>query len=252
MFRVVKLEGAAYGPTFMNMLAFDTCFDACSACVAREADGKVVQLASASECFAMGHAEKLMPFVENSMNSAGITFADIDRIAVTIGPGTFTGTRIGIAAARGLALAKQIEIVSTTSLAVMAEVAVGALGNRRSPGDLAIAVDARRDQVYMQLFGTGGLDPKSPPMLLSIFEATRFGGDGPILIAGSGAETIAAAAKQDGREVSAHFAELLPAATTLARMATALPVVAGALVPLYLRPPDAKQQDHKSIARAEP
>ena len=235
----------------MNILAFDTCFDSCSVCVARLGDGHVAELASASERFATGHAEKLIPFVAESMSRAGVTFADVDRIAVTVGPGTFTGTRIGIAAARGLALATQIEIVSTTSLAVMAEVTVAELSSNRASGALAIAVDARRDQVYVQLFGEGGLDAKSPPMLLSIDEASRMGDDGPLLIAGSGAETIAAVAKQNGREISAHFADLQPEARALARMAVALPVVEGALVPLYLRPPDAKPQDGKSIARAE-
>ena len=186
------------------------------------------------------------------MSRAGVTFADIDRIAVTIGPGTFTGTRIGIAAARGLAIARHFEIVSTTSLAVMAEVAVAELGSNRAIGALAIAVDARRDQVYVQLFGEGGLDVKSPPMLLSIDEASRIGDDGPLLIAGSGAEAIAAAARQHGREASAHFADLLPEATALARMAVALPIVEGVLSPLYLRPPDAKPQDGKAIARAGP
>lgn len=236
----------------MNILAFDTCFDACSVCVARHGDDGVTELASVSERFATGHAEKLIPFVDESMKRAGVAFADIDRIAVTIGPGTFTGTRIGIAAARGLALAAQIEIVSTTSLAVMAEVATGALGRNRPDGDLAIAVDARRDQVYVQLFGMGGLDPKSPPMLLSVDEASRVGGDEPLFIAGSGAETIAAAAAQRGREASAHLADLLPDATALAHMAVALPVAESALVPLYLRPPDAKPQDGKAIARAVP
>ena len=86
----------------------------------------------------------------------------------------------------------------------------------------------------------------------SIDEASRVGGDGPLIIAGSAAETIAAAATQRGREVSANFADLLPEATALALMAPALPVVEGALIPLYLRPPDAKPQDGKAIARAEP
>lgn len=236
----------------MNVLAFDTCFDACSVCVARHGNGGMTELANVSECFATGHAEQLIPFVDDSMRRAGVAFSDIDRIAVTIGPGTFTGTRIGIAAARGLALATQIEIVSTTSLAVMAEVAVGALGSSRPDGDLAVAVDARRDQVYLQLFGMGGLDSKSPPMLLSVDEASKIGGDGPLCIAGSGAELVATAAARRGREASAHLADILPDATALAHMAVALPVVKSGLVPLYLRPPDAKPQDGKAIARVEP
>ena len=235
----------------MNILAFDTCFDACSVCVARHGRNGVDELASASERFATGHAEKLIPFIGDSMSRAGVTFADIDRIAVTIGPGTFTGTRIGIAAARGLAIARQFEIVSTTSLAVMADVAVSKLDSHRPNRDIAVAVDARRDQVYVQLFGTGGLDAKSQPMLLNIDEASNIGGEGPLLVAGSGAEAVAAAARQHGREATAHFADLLPEACALARMAIALPIVEGALIPLYLRSPDAKPQDGKAIARAK-
>ncbi len=140
----------------MNILAFDTCFDACSACVARTGDGVVEVLASALERFETGHAERLVPMIDEVMARAGVAFADIDRLAVTVGPGTFTGTRIGIAAARGLALATGIPVVGASSLAVMAEVAARELGPRKAGEDLLVAVDARRGEVYVQLFGANG------------------------------------------------------------------------------------------------
>src|ERR1044072_1264149 len=107
----------------MNVLAFDTCFDACSVCVAQSRDEGIVELASALERFETGHAERLIPMIEEVMRDAGVAFEAIDRVAGTLGPGTFTGMRIGIAAARGLALSTGIATVGVSSLAVMAEVA---------------------------------------------------------------------------------------------------------------------------------
>lgn len=236
----------------MKILAFDTAFDACSACVADAHGGDVVALASALEHFETGHAERLVPMIDEVMAAAGVAFSDVDRIAVTVGPGTFTGTRIGIAAARGLALATGIALVGASSLAVMAEVAAGVREAEAEDrgADLAIAVDARRGEVYAQLFDAAGREEKSPPLLLTIEDAARLGGTTPLLIAGSGAEAVAAATKVSGRQARACLPGLLPEATALARIAAALAPVSGPLQPLYLRPPDAKPQDGKSIARA--
>jgi len=233
----------------MNILAFDTCFDACSVCVARWSDGVVVDLASAVEHFQTGHAERLVPMIDEVMGRAGATFADLDRLAVTVGPGTFTGTRIGVAAARGLALATGAEVVGASSLAVMAQVAARDLG-ARSDEDMAVAVDARRGEVYVQLFGANERIA-SAPMLLPVEDAARLGGGGPLLVVGSGAAGVAAAAERIGRPVMARLAGLLPSAVALARMAADLAPAEGPLQPLYLRPPDAKPQDGKSIARAQ-
>lgn len=234
----------------MNVLAFDTCFDACSVCVAQSRSEGIVELASALERFETGHAERLIPMIEEVMRRAGFTFGDIDRLAVTVGPGTFTGTRIGIAAARALALATGIAIVGASSLAVMAEVAQRELGSLPQEAVLAVAVDARRGQAYVQLFGASALEPKSPPQLLAIEDASRIG-DGPLIFVGSAAEAVAAAAASSGRGVTARLPHLLPDAAALARMAFELPASQAPLVPLYLRPPDAKPQDGKSIARAQ-
>ena len=141
------------------------------------------------------------------MSRAGLTFSHIDRLAVTVGPGTFTGTRIGVAAARALALSSGKEVVGASSLAVMAEAALREL--LPPPGtDLAVAVDARRGQAYVQLFAASALKPKSPPLLLSIEEAGRIGA-GALIVVGSAAEAVAAAAAASGRRMvgtSARFA----------------------------------------------
>ena len=103
----------------------------------------------------------------------------------------------------------------------------------------------------MQLFAASALKPKSPPLLLSIEEAGRIGA-GALIVVGSAAEAVAAAAAASGRRMVARLPDLLPDAAALARMAFELPASQGPLVPLYLRPPDAKPQDGKSIARAQP
>jgi tRNA threonylcarbamoyladenosine biosynthesis protein TsaB len=235
----------------MNILAFDTCFEACSACVARRRDGDVVELAAALERFETGHAERLVPMVDEVMQWAGLAFVDLNRIAVTVGPGTFTGTRIGIAAARGFALVTEVALAGVSSLAVMADVAIRELGKRRHEESFAVAVDARRGEVYAQLFGASGLDARSAPMLLPVEEAARLGSNGPLLIAGSGAAAVAEAAASEGRHAAACLPGLLPDASALARMAGELVPASAQLAPLYLRAPDAKAQAGKVIARVQ-
>jgi tRNA threonylcarbamoyladenosine biosynthesis protein TsaB len=229
----------------MNILAFDTCFDGCSVCVAERRGDAVVPLSFLMERFETGHAERLIPMIGEAMQQARLNFDHLGRVAVTVGPGTFTGTRIGVAAARALALATGAHTVGVSSLAVMAEVA------RRevSAPALAVVVDARRGEVYAQLFGAaGGLVAKSPPQLLSIEDAAKLG-DGAIVFVGSGGTAVAAAAR-DRRDAVAQLPDLLPDAKALAHIGGALEASDTPLVPFYLRPPDAKPQDSKAVARA--
>ena len=231
----------------MNILAFDTCFDGCSVCVAERAGGPVAELSALMERFETGHAERLIPMIGDAMSKAGLDFDRLDRIAVTTGPGTFTGTRIGVAAARALALACGAKTVGVSSLAVMAEVAKRDI----TPEQLAVVVDARRGEVYAQLFGSdGGLDARSPPLLLSIDKAAQLGGNAPVVFVGSGAAAVATVASGQGRDASSHFPDLLPNAMALAFIAAALRATDDPLIPFYLRPPDAKPQVGKAIARA--
>ena len=136
----------------MNILAFDTCLGALSVAVRWRGAGGEWLTRHAHEVRERGHAERLMPMMAEVMEEAGLAFSDLGRIAVTVGPGSFTGVRVGVAAARGLALASGIATVGATSLAVMARQADERLGEARGGRLLAVAVDARRGSVYLQLF----------------------------------------------------------------------------------------------------
>jgi tRNA threonylcarbamoyladenosine biosynthesis protein TsaB len=233
----------------MRILAFDTCFDGCSACVAELQGGAVSVLAARFERFETGHAERLIPMIAEVMREAQLPFEGLDRIVVTTGPGTFTGTRIGVAAARAFALATGASTVAVSSLAVMAEVAWRDVGGKAKA--LAVVVDARRGEAYVQAFGPGGgADALTPPALLSLEDAAEAGGEGGVVFVGSGAEAAAAIAARRGRVTKALLPQLVPDAVALAHLGALLPASNVPVAPLYLRPPDAKPQDGKAVARA--
>lgn len=105
-------------------------------------------LAARSETIGRGHAEKLMGMIDAVLDEASIALPSIERLAVTIGPGSFTGIRVGLSAARGLALALSVDIVGISTLGVLAA------AERRRGGAVAVlaAMDAKRDEVYVQGF----------------------------------------------------------------------------------------------------
>src|ERR1700733_8151321 len=125
----------------MKILAVDTALGACSAALL---EGETV-LAHRFVAMERGHAEALAPMVEEIM--AGHGFASLDRLAVTTGPGTFTGHRVGLAFMRGLKVALHLPLAGVTTLSAMAEQAKAQCGTTR-----AIALhDARRDEVYIEI-----------------------------------------------------------------------------------------------------
>ncbi|MBT2130469.1 tRNA (adenosine(37)-N6)-threonylcarbamoyltransferase complex dimerization subunit type 1 TsaB [Aliiroseovarius lamellibrachiae] len=136
-------------PPNPTLLAFDTSAAHCAAALLR--DGQVV--ASAHEDMAKGQAERLMPLLQEVLDAGGATYQDLDAIGVGIGPGNFTGIRISVAAARGLALSLGVPAVGVSTLEAMA------LGQDHT---VLISLDARRDMVYTQLFNSG---TQSAPML---------------------------------------------------------------------------------------
>jgi tRNA threonylcarbamoyladenosine biosynthesis protein TsaB len=174
--------------------------------------------------------------VQTVMGEANLEFPALDRIAVTCGPGTFTGTRICVSAARAFALATGAEFVAVSSLRLMAMSSFIPAAPTRH---VAIATDARRGEVYFEVFDRHSLKSVGGPQCAVIEDAARGLGSSPIVIAGSGAEALAAAARQLGVEATAILPGLLPDAFDLLFMAAELPTSAS-VSPLYLRPPDAK------------
>jgi len=234
----------------MNVLAIDTCLGAASAAVRWRGKDGTWKMREAYEELSVGHAERLMPMIAEVMAAAGLAFSDLDRIAATVGPGTFTGVRAGVAAARGLALASGVPVAGATSLAVMAHRADASLGAGRAGRLLAVAVDARRGMVYIQVFPRDPIGA-APAALLAPEAAARLIGNGPAIVVGSGAEAVALAVRAAGGEAEAALPDLQPNAASLALMAPGL-APAEPFAPLYLRPPDVRPQNDKSLPRVAP
>src|SRR4051812_16489562 len=169
----------------MRILAIDTALDACAAAVLDTGRGGI--LASETLPMARGHAEALMPLIARVMDEAGVEFREIDRIAVTTGPGSFTGLRVGISAARGIALAAGKPAIGLTTL-------VGFAAPHIASDDAAPVVsviDARHEHVYLQVFGGGGRTV-IPPKVVPLREAVRAAIGPAVRIVGSAAALIAA------------------------------------------------------------
>jgi tRNA threonylcarbamoyladenosine biosynthesis protein TsaB len=223
----------------MAILAFDTCFGACSVAAAASVDSQVV---SRFELMDVGHAERLVPMIQDVLAEAGIRITDLAAIGVTIGPGSFTGTRIGIAAARALALASAAKVLGFTSLAVMARRAALDLN---SDQDIAVAVDMRRGELYTQLFDPRGLEARSVPLVCTYETAAGIGDNRPITWTGPSSAEVAALRIANDLPVKHWAGDSMPVAKTLLTMTRFDYLQVGIATgrkptPLYLRPPDAK------------
>jgi tRNA threonylcarbamoyl adenosine modification protein YeaZ len=230
----------------MNILALDTSMGACSAAVLL-ASGGTQRVVLCEERMARGHAEALMPMVAEVMTGAGLDFSALDLVAATLGPGSFTGVRIAIAAARGFALATGAHLWGTDSLTVMAKAALesGMVGDNRP---FAVAVDARGERIYFGLYDAAGRK-LAGPLLLEAREAAALLPAELAAAVGNGAAHLAEAAFLRGRLVDAKLPDLQPNASALAELALEADETLPTLRPLYLRPPDAKPQAAASVAR---
>jgi tRNA threonylcarbamoyladenosine biosynthesis protein TsaB len=220
----------------MKLLAIDTALESCSVAVLADGAEPVI----VSEVIGRGHAERLFGMVETAMRDAGLGFGDLDRIAVTVGPGSFTGLRVGIAAARGFALVLRCELVGIGTLDVHAWSAREAAG----PVAVLAVLDAHRDEIYGQRFRADGTSDGTPEVASADHFAARLQpGDS---LAGSGADLVAAKAGRPVAIIHRLSAPDIRAVAALGRNAT--PDSAPPR-PLYLRPPDAKPQAAKAVAR---
>src|SRR5882757_2848873 len=217
----------------MLILAIDTALDACAAAVLDTSAGGVIALES--QAMKRGHAEALMPLIARVMKESGVAFAALDRIAVTTGPGSFTGLRVGLSAARGIALAAGKPVVGLTTLTAYAAPFVG----EKSEHPIISAIDARHDHVYFQVVsGDGGslVKPKVAPISEAL-EAARFGA--PHLV-GNAAKILADRWPSDAPPPFKVDAQPAPDIDWVAWLGAAVSPETSPASPYYLRAPDAK------------
>jgi tRNA threonylcarbamoyladenosine biosynthesis protein TsaB len=226
----------------MRVLAIDTALDACSAALLDLNTRGIV----ASETLPMvrGHAEALMPLVARVMDQAAIEFTELDRIGVTTGPGSFTGVRVGISAARAIALAAAKPAIGLSTLAAFAAPLIA----EDDSTNVVAAIDARHAHVYLQVFGRGGRTLVSP-RIATVRDALRLSVSGPARLVGSGAQMLATAWPKETEPPLRVDSPGAPEISWVARLGAAAADGYGPPKPLYLRAPDAQPQDAARLAR---
>lgn len=217
----------------MRILALDTATTACSVAVWEDETVRARRF----EMMPRGQSEALIPMVVDVLGEASLSFSDFDLLAVTVGPGAFTGLRIGLAAARGMALAAGLPCVGVTTFEAVAE---GIAPEERAGTDVLIALDAKRADVYAQFF-LSNLEPTSAPLALPPAELAGHTVSTRLLIAGDASLRVAEAASVCGIEAVISAAPGVADAAHVAAIA-ARRWQAGETgqppEPLYLRPPD--------------
>jgi tRNA threonylcarbamoyladenosine biosynthesis protein TsaB len=229
----------------MRILAIDTSCGAVSVCVAES--GADAPIAQESLVMERGHAEALAPMVQRVMGAVEGGFSSLDRVAATIGPGSFTGIRIGLATARAIGLALSIPVVGVSTLAAFA----APLLLEPKPGLIAAAIDARHGSLYMQLFETNGR-PLGPPRLATLNEAARAIGAGPARAIGSGALLLAAQAEAISLALEIAGVAAFPDILSVARLGLVAEPSEAPPRPFYLKAPDARRPENAAVARARP
>lgn len=207
------------------VLALDTCLSAC--CVA-VLDGERV-LARRVEPMLRGHQERLAPLVAEAMGEAGVAFDRLQRVAVTVGPGSFTGLRVGLAFAKGLGAALDIPVVGVGVLEALAA------PHSSEPGVLFSVLEAKRGQVYLQAFSGGEalMAPDGLAIETACARVAELSGGAPAALIGTGTEHLAGCAPQARIVIVDHADPAMVARLGAARTPTPPR-------PLYLRAPDAK------------
>ena len=228
-------------------LALDTALDACSVGLAMQKHDTVAMFGRSLD-LARGHAEHLMDELAFLLEQAGIGYQDVTRLAVTVGPGSFTGLRVGLATARALALAMDVPLIGISTLSALALTAQ----QNGYIGTLATSIDARRNQIYGQIFDVSA----AGEVLTALTDAEALSADAfgvqcqahpDIALMGTGAQLV-----QESNIGLANLSLLdgsCPDLSAVAQWALAQRVPKSSPSPLYLRTPDAKPQASKAIAR---
>jgi len=192
-----------------------------------------------------GHAEALMPLIERVINRVEGGFATLDRVAASIGPGSFTGLRVGLAAGRAIGMATDIPVVGVNTLSAFAAPLLG----QSSDKWIASVIDARHSHVYLQLMGSDG-KLALPPQIISIDDAIVAIGSKPFRIVGSAATLLGTALSEAGQSPEVAPDRAGADIDWIARLGAIANPEFAPPSPLYLRPPDALPQTNGRIARA--
>jgi tRNA threonylcarbamoyladenosine biosynthesis protein TsaB len=217
----------------MLILAIDTALDACSAALLDTSAGKTVALES--QMMKRGHAEALMPLIARVMKDSGTAFTALDRIAVTTGPGSFTGLRVGLSAARGIALAADKPVVGVTTLTAYAAPFVAENGEY----PIVSAIDARHDHVYFQVVSGNG-NPLIKPTVASLEQAVDASHLLKPHLVGNAAKLLAERWPADAPAPFKVDPQPAPDITWVAWIGAAVSPENAPARPYYLRAPDAK------------
>ena len=217
----------------MLILAIDTALDHCAAAIL-DTDSAEMR---ANETLPMkrGHAEALMPLLARVMRQSGVGFADLDRIAVTTGPGSFTGLRVGLSAARGIALAAHKPIVGVTTLSAYAAPVV----SEDAASPVISAIDARHDHVYYQVVSGSG-EELIAPQVAAIHDVTAIARLGAPHLVGNAASLVAARWPADAAAPVAVDTQAGPDIAWVAWLGAAADPARAPARPFYLRAPDVK------------
>jgi tRNA threonylcarbamoyladenosine biosynthesis protein TsaB len=224
----------------LRVLAIDAALDQCAVALWDHASETVL----AEHTFMQrGHAEALMPMIETVMAHAHCDYRAIDRLVVTTGPGSFTGIRIGISAARGLALALTVPVLGVSTLAAYA--APYFLATQPQP--VAVVLDAKNDLAYLQEFDATR-QPLAAPSALGISDVARALRQKALILAGTAAERVYVSAKVLGKEVHLAPTSAGPLISMIAKLGAWSDPATSPARPLYIRMPSTSVSSTPSIA----
>lgn len=216
------------------LLALDTATSGCSVAILQA--GQI--LAHASEAMARGQSEALVPMIDRVLKEAGVTLDQMERIAVTRGPGAFTGLRIGLATARALALARSIPCIGVETLEVLAAMAKAA----GHPGPFLVAIDSKRGDLYTQAFDAQCEPATQPaalnPDLIPGVALAALGATGAVTLVGDAQDKMRTRLETTGWDATPTSIST-PEAWMVGQLAIARAPDRFTPVPLYLRAADA-------------
>lgn len=227
----------------MRILALDTALGLCSACVY---DGETGQILSAeSLVMDKGHAESLLPLVERVVSRIPDKFRSIERVAVSIGPGSFTGLRVALAAARAFGLALRVPVVGVTTLSAFALPYLFDESRRV----IASVIDARHAHLYAQVMGHDGQILVAPDVMSITSMADGLAGK-RIRVVGNGARLLEAVLVDRGDDVICDGDFPGPDIAAIAQLGMIATPHLSPPTPMYLKPPDALPQQNGRLQRA--